>query len=635
MSVRNAKDAIREARLKAGLTQEQLAEGVCSLQALSRIESGVSGVSPATFQALMEHAGASCERFPTFASREDFDCYCSLKYARFHLEAWQLKDSYEELQKLEAKNWANNRLFYQEWLLLHCELQFYSYCYSHEQNRNTLLAALHITRPHIDLSDFGRLLLSQNEIRLLILLAQEFLYLSDGNLCLQITAQLDSYLFNSSFSAVEKKQLQAKLAIVQAKYMISTGDCQHALQTIDYVLKDAQQKRNTAILFCLTFLKGLCYYYTGDVAAADRCIKAAFYSSHAVNSCYATVCRRYLLYNTDYPVSDHMKSLPDVPLTAYPVAVLQDTSCFSDGVYSADVAEAYTLGDIIQDFRLEQGLSQQIICQGLCSKSKLSKIENGTLQPDIALAEALLQRLGLSERIFTFWGNEREARFYELKFKLMDIQHLPKEKKIPYIQEMAELLHTEDTLYRQQYLTECTVLLNSPEETVTALTEALHLTLPDFDIYEISRYRLTWSETTILNMIASAYRHTQKSYLSFVYFSQLLDYRNRINPSLRLQVNSFSLTFCMFCESLYSQRHYKDILSFWDRCDLRLFRHSFTCYSSFLFYYCQALGECKNYEKSILPTVYCCNMECLVDNHKNENILKEYLREDFSIELKY
>ncbi|WP_330640488.1 helix-turn-helix transcriptional regulator [Acetatifactor aquisgranensis] len=31
-------------RRKAGLTQEELAEGICSLQALSRIETGVSGV---------------------------------------------------------------------------------------------------------------------------------------------------------------------------------------------------------------------------------------------------------------------------------------------------------------------------------------------------------------------------------------------------------------------------------------------------------------------------------------------------------------------------------------------------------------------------------------------------------------
>ena len=60
MSVRNAGKTIREARLKAGLTQEQLSEGVCSVLSLSRIENGSAGVSPVTFQALMAHAGAPC-----------------------------------------------------------------------------------------------------------------------------------------------------------------------------------------------------------------------------------------------------------------------------------------------------------------------------------------------------------------------------------------------------------------------------------------------------------------------------------------------------------------------------------------------------------------------------------------------
>ena len=67
MSVRNAGKTIREARIKAGLTQEQLSEGVCSVLSLSRIENGSAGVSPVTFQALMAHAGAPCEVYPIFA----------------------------------------------------------------------------------------------------------------------------------------------------------------------------------------------------------------------------------------------------------------------------------------------------------------------------------------------------------------------------------------------------------------------------------------------------------------------------------------------------------------------------------------------------------------------------------------
>ena len=61
MSVQHAGSIIRQARLNAGLTQEQLSDGVCSTLSLSRIENGSAGVSPATFQTLMAHAGIFCE----------------------------------------------------------------------------------------------------------------------------------------------------------------------------------------------------------------------------------------------------------------------------------------------------------------------------------------------------------------------------------------------------------------------------------------------------------------------------------------------------------------------------------------------------------------------------------------------
>ena len=128
MSVQNAGTAIRKARLAAGLTQEKLSEGVCSVLSLSRIENSSAGVSPATFQALMAGAGAPTEAFPAFANRADFDCFYNLKRASFYLDSWQLTAACEELEKTEARNWAGNKFYYQEWLYLHGRLQFRSGC---------------------------------------------------------------------------------------------------------------------------------------------------------------------------------------------------------------------------------------------------------------------------------------------------------------------------------------------------------------------------------------------------------------------------------------------------------------------------------------------------------------------------
>lgn len=126
MSVQHAGSIIRQARLNAGLTQEQLSDGVCSTLSLSRIENGSAGVSPATFQTLMAHAGIFCEAYPTFSTRADFDCFYALKEVRFYLDSWQLTPACRLLDHIETLNWADNKFYYQEWLLLYCKLQLRS-----------------------------------------------------------------------------------------------------------------------------------------------------------------------------------------------------------------------------------------------------------------------------------------------------------------------------------------------------------------------------------------------------------------------------------------------------------------------------------------------------------------------------
>lgn len=268
MSVRNAGTTIREARQKAGLSQEKLSEGVCSVLSLSRIENGTAGVSPSTFQALMAHAGAPCEAFPIFANRTDFDCFYSLKRARFYLDCWQLKEAYDELSIIEAKNFAENKFHYQEWCILYSRLLFRSGCADHLQLSQLVLDALHISRPDIDLENFRELLLSINELELLILYAQEALYLGNLELCLSICMQISSYLENSQITFLEKDLLIAKLAIVYGKYLIATKDFDTALKILDKNRLKMIKNSDDEPLHELTFLTGLVYYHQNTIEEA-------------------------------------------------------------------------------------------------------------------------------------------------------------------------------------------------------------------------------------------------------------------------------------------------------------------------------------------------------------------------------
>ncbi len=634
MGVRSTKDIIREARRKAGLTQEQLADGICSLQALSRIETGVSGVSPATFQALMERAGAPCHRFPVFAGRDDFDCYYRLKRAGFYLDAWQLPRAWDELAGIEEMGWADNRLYCQEWLLLQCRLQFRSYCGSHQSIYDALLEALHITRPDICLSDFRHLMLSQIEIRLLTALAQEELYLGRPDGCLAIHGQVAEYLANSKFTYLEKERMLAEDAIVYAKYLIAVGEYAAGLETADFHRHRMAANVECAPLFELCFLTGLCHHHLGNQDRADVFLKAAFYSAQAVDSCYATVCREYLCQRTDFPVTEYMRGLEVALLKEYPFHGM-DAAGLADGVYDEGSPDVYTFGDLVRELRTGQKISQQTLCRGLCSASKLSKIEAGDLQPDIALAEALLQRLGMSERAFTFWGSEKDARFFDLKFKIIHDQLVPKETIQGYLAELERLVDGENALYRQEYLVDMACQPGDPREKLLQLSEALRLTLPDFDIYNLAGCRLTWQELSNLNIMAQNYQAAGEQGMATLFYSHILHYveKNRLDV---LFLNTFlPKVYMRYGQTLYRQNHHAELIALSERINVAMLKCNPSNLSGYLFYYSQVLAEASHTEDAVQTAVKACALNDLIGLFRNAPALRRAFLEEFSIELEY
>ena len=53
------------------------------------------------------------------------------------------------------------------------------------------------------------------------------------------------------------------------------------------------------------------------------------------------------------------------------------------------------LGEFIKQRRLELGLTQEQLCEGICEPMTISRIENGRQTPSRNRINALLQRLGL------------------------------------------------------------------------------------------------------------------------------------------------------------------------------------------------------------------------------------------------
>lgn len=632
MAVRNAGKIIREARLKAGLTQEQMSEDICSVLTLSRIENNSAGVSPSLFQALMSRAGAPRNIFPVFPNRKDFDCFYTLKRARLYLESWQLQEAYDELLKVKNADFSNNKFHYQEWLYLQGWLQSRSGSCEHQLIYEIFISALNITKPNIDFSDLSNELFSDIELELLIEISNELLYLSHCDLSYIICSQLESYINNAELSFIERDRLLSRNAIARTKYLLYTHDYNKALETInEYRHLMVINSENTSLLE-LNFWTAMSYYYCGNIEKAHQMFNDTFYSARAIESCYATTCLKFVSENTSIVIDDYIKSLPPIDCKTFKYEKITDSLSLSDGTYDLFSPDVLTLGRLIYILRKEQNISQAVLCQGLCSKSKLSKIENDQLQPDIFLSEALLQRLGVSERVFSFWGNSNYKILYELKSKILNSKLTSLKEQFALLKQFKELLSENNNILLQFYYALSYDFLDESERRIATLQNALNLTLPDFDILNINNYRLSLIELGIIGNIAYEYREISPS-KSNLYFSKLLEYMNLSSVNIMFQSLVYPIFIYKYAHSLYHQKYYLQLSNLYTFSVARILKIHLDSLGFFTLFFVQALGECNDYKKAFYYGKCAASIERMLELHSNALSIASTLKSDFDIEI--
>lgn len=632
MAVRNAGKIIREARLKAGLTQEQMSEDICSVLTLSRIENNSAGVSPSLFQALMSRAGAPRNIFPVFPNRKDFDCFYTLKRARLYLESWQLQEAYDELLKVKNADFSNNKFHYQEWLYLQGCLQSRSGSCEHQLIYEIFISALNITKPNIDFSDLSNELFSDIELELLIEISNELLYLSQSDLSYIICSQLESYINNAELSFIERDRLLSRNAIARTKYFLYTHDYNKALETInEYRHLMVVNSENTSLLE-LNFWTAMSYYYCGNIEKAHQMFNDTFYSARAIEGCYATTCLKFVSENTSIVIDDYIKSLPPIDCKTFKYEKITASLSLSDGTYDLFSPDVLTLGRLIYILRKEQNISQAVLCQGLCSKSKLSKIENDQLQPDIFLSEALLQRLGVSERVFSFWGNSNYKILYELKSKILNSKLTSLKEQFALLKQFKELLSENNNILLQFYYALSYDFLDESERRIATLQNALNLTLPDFDILNINNYRLSLIELGIIGNIAYEYREISPS-KSNLYFSKLLEYMNLSSVNIMFQSLVYPIFIYKYAHSLYHQKYYLQLSNLYTFSVARILKIHLDSLGFFTLFFVQALGECNDYKKAFYYGKCAASIERMLELHSNALSIASTLKSDFDIEI--
>ena len=179
-------------------------------------------------------------------------------------------------------------------------------------------------------------------------------------------------------------------------------------------------------------------------------------------------------------------------------------------------------GEFIQKNRRAQGLSQEGLCEGICDATTLSRIENGERIPSRVRAISLLQRLGLSADRYYMLLNRYDAEVdalqsaiirYNIKYErvLDEDKAAVRECAMRHLGQLEDIVKKKDR-YTQQFILRTKALLGkndgtgyAPEERLELLMDAIHLTLPNFDLDRIDKFRYNLEEIKIISQIATTY----------------------------------------------------------------------------------------------------------------------------------
>ncbi len=228
------------------------------------------------------------------------------------------------------------------------------------------------------------------------------------------------------------------------------------------------------------------------------------------------------------------------------------------------------LGDYIRARRLELGLTQEQVCEGICEPITLSRVENGRQTPSRNHINAILQRLGLPDDRYFALLSKHEIEIDALQKEIISCNILHKfQYGLDKIRELEEITESDNYII-QQFILRSKVLLGkqesdgihpySFEEKLDLLMHAIRLTVPRFDLDDIHQHLYSLDEVKIINQIALTYSDHEENKKALDIYYQLLKYVQKHFPNISQSGGLLPLVAYNYARCLDLDGRYEDSL---------------------------------------------------------------------------
>ncbi|MBR0093128.1 MAG: helix-turn-helix transcriptional regulator [Lachnospiraceae bacterium] len=267
-------DKIRELRKRKHMTQEELADGICTSVSISRIENGIQMPSSTILERILDRLGTStyeiCNIYYKNEQQKEFEEIS--KSVADLLSSGNISKAKREIKKLKA--FGNEDAFSQQMILfLEGTVLIHE---ASEESRIMLECAIKKTKPNIDLGDFRESLLSTTEANIISVLSAAYYKSGDVRKAIRMGEEL--------FSSMNKHESQVKnynvilinTAMNLSNYLVVENRIKEALEYIVQAEEISIKASETSLLPEIEFMKAKILFSLGMKKESKEIVTAVY-----------------------------------------------------------------------------------------------------------------------------------------------------------------------------------------------------------------------------------------------------------------------------------------------------------------------------------------------------------------------
>lgn len=473
---------IFEEREKAGISQNELCEGICSVATLSRLEWTEQNIGKWNIDVFLQRLGKSQDKFWTIVHIGDYEIMELRRKIWNCILYGDYDKAEEEIQRYEA-NVGIEKLH--EQFVKKCQGMIKGKRDNDWEGALQLFNdALKATVPKFCIEKVKDSLMGRDEMQIVLLIVESYSHLGEEEIAIEMTENLLKNIRKKEWDEEELVKIYPKVVRIYDDFLKKEDRYE---DVITLSQKAADMLVENGIIF---LLKELLEQIMWGMEERRRVEGRRFTIREEMD---------YAQYKKQVMV---LKELWEEYGDLSEEAMLYCTNVQKDVSVS---------NEIIAKCRKLCKLSQEKVSEDVCTVEQYSRIETGKCSPKEKSYRALMEKMNQAQERNRFFINAQEYSMHE-KIRQIEkkINGLEKKKASEAWEKIRDEMPN-DTLNNQQYIARYDALMKRYskeidfQQYIQELEKALCLTMPDFEKNDIKNWPLSRNEIILLSNIASAY----------------------------------------------------------------------------------------------------------------------------------